>query len=303
MTAQAQRYVMRRLVLGSRASVEITKDNYEHLCQLTDQLKHLLDVEEKFDILKENYFELESTILTEALREMVTRTFDSIEFQILRRLLARRIANFLSSTRLYLDSLPYHSRVVLKHHEAALSEIIGMPSSEYDRSENYRIAEALRNYAQHRSLPLHGLSVRMKKDMDKNPSELAYSLSPSLAYVNLHADGKFKAAVLDELRGKDPIPLKPILRSYTESIGAIHERFRKLASPISESCVAQLTTATKEFEQHGEGTVGLAIFLTDDREHPIRKPTYLYNSLIEQYEYFNTRFSSTMNLARRRVDF
>ena len=172
----------------------------------------------------QNYLEFETSILQEAVRELIDPSHREGAGQ-LRRLLARRLSNVLSSARLYLDTLKQHSKQVLANDRARLERIEAAPSAQYDSCLEYRIAEALRNYAQHRALPVHGL-IGLSSDI-LHSSQREFFVEPYLDPDELREDGYFKAQVLKELPSDgDVVKLKPILSAYIEALGQIQGVFR-----------------------------------------------------------------------------
>ena len=89
---------------------------------------------------------------------MIGDQLDSISAHELRTDLARLLANFLSSVKLYQDSLKRHANGISLGVDT-WSKIEAKITYEFDNSLHYRVMSALRYYAQHLALPVHGYSI------------------------------------------------------------------------------------------------------------------------------------------------
>jgi hypothetical protein len=295
------KYILCRTVLGSNASIDIEEGEYLALQNVIDQLDHVLSVEDKFDLTIQNYLEFETTILNETTRELVQATHTAIELQRMRRLFARRLSNVLSSAHLYLGTLNHHAKGILND-AVNLERIHAAPSAKYDTSLEYRIIEALRNYAQHRALPVHGIAVQRKKEGEL----FVFELDPSLNPRQLKEDGKFKAEVLKQLGSTDAnVPLKPVLRSYIEALGAIQKVFRDNTEAALQLALQKLHLAQKRFYDQfpSEGTVGLAALPVDDDHIQAGDPVYIAGPMESYLDYFKSQSISMQNFSRRRVKY
>lgn len=221
--------------LGSYGSFPISPADFAGIRLARKCLQLGLGVEEKIDLVLENYAELERCLLEMALE-------DSIFFGKIKALLDngthlvnRRIVNLLTTARLYLDQL---------HHDFASiygkdSEICGRfkeaTANEYDTNLGYRLIEALRNHAQHRSLPVQGITFSRSADDSRTPRLICYSVIPSINIATLEDDPDFKKRILDEIKeladSKGYINILPFIREYVESLGRIHQRIRELSAP------------------------------------------------------------------------
>lgn len=91
------------LVLAPPGIVEISKEEFEELCHAKQSVVVAASMEEKFDVLLENYREFEHDLLDLALGQMVSfdLSWESFRFDVQR--VNRRVANLLSAARSYLD--------------------------------------------------------------------------------------------------------------------------------------------------------------------------------------------------------
>jgi hypothetical protein len=106
------------MLLESDAEVEITEAEFGAIISATGALMHCIDAEEKFDAIIENYRELEGFMLDQSLQSMLSARVDDISFQIPRSTTSRKLANFLSSVRLYHDSIGRHAKAIADNNGA-----------------------------------------------------------------------------------------------------------------------------------------------------------------------------------------
>jgi hypothetical protein len=145
--------------LGMGATlIEISEEEFLRVKIAKQKIVRSLAVEDKFDLVLANYAEFEREILGLAVHQMVyfDLSWSSMRFDT--QTLNRRVANLLSAGRLYIDQI-MHDAGVLAGEDELLVELIRKKSSEqHDAKLGYRVMETLRNYTQHRALPVHQLS-------------------------------------------------------------------------------------------------------------------------------------------------
>jgi hypothetical protein len=145
-------------------------------------------------------------------------------------------------------------------------------SIEYDTHLEYRVAESLRNFSQHRALPVHQVvwpSAWEEMDSESN-RRLRFGLVPSISIDELEAEGGFKASVLKELKdsGKTYFSLTLILRRYVESLAAVHAQIRTSISEQTEKDHQVVQAALERTRQElTEDFVGLVVTEGTDPVH------------------------------------
>src|SRR5882672_4620600 len=150
-------YGLTRLVIGSAAMDPISERDYSELATAKTGLLEALFLEEKFDLVVENFLELETELLSSTARYMVHGKADYGWFQIERNLINRRLLNLLSVCRGYLDFSRSLGRNLLANEPERAAQFEGGFGKHYDATFGYRVMEAMRNYVQHRGSPIHAL--------------------------------------------------------------------------------------------------------------------------------------------------
>lgn len=220
-------YNLRIWASGHGPGIELAKAEYSSIIDSMNRIYLACDFEEKLDILLENLQEYERDLLALALQYSLFPSLDDERVAIERQLVNRRITNLLSSARMYVDQMQHSlSRIYVG---GSGPDAAGLFAREYDAHLEYRIAEALRNFSQHRALPVHLMNWPSTWDeMGSDTERLRFSVMPEISLDELEVEGGFKASVLDDLRrtSKKRFPLTPILRQYVESLARVHEEVR-----------------------------------------------------------------------------
>ena len=225
------RYGIVRLDLDSAHFFEITPEEYEDAKILKRNLIEALGIEQKLGLVLQNYEEYERELLNSTLRRAIFSEYRWASFSTETQLFNRRLINLLTTCRLYLDHISHTLSLVYGKNSSSLELLKQKRSAEYDSNLGYRVVEALRNYVQHRGLPVHGLQYSLMQEEDDTHSFLKYTVTPRIRISELREDAKFKRSVLKELEalGNDEeVDLKPLIRKHIESIGRIHQFIREL---------------------------------------------------------------------------
>lgn len=287
----------------------IGRAQFEALQEARQVLLELSDVEEKYGIIIDNYFELELSLLEEALRSLVYPSFDSMEFQENRSLTSRRLMNLLTSVRLYLESLPHHADVLLKNDAAVCAAVKNAPAAAYDGSLEYRVMEALRNYSQHEALPVHSWTASCRMDRAVEPVLFRYEVKPGVNVLDLARGRKFKSAVLEELkqhaRRGGVVEIKPLIRKYIELVGTVHGAFRQATAGVSSRSAELIVETVQTFAAEFPEVAGTPLVAIPCDEHGVQLGESLDISdwLDERLQQLRLKTGGTLNLSRRRVDY
>lgn len=225
------RYELRILAAGFGSGIQISREDYESLKAARLRIFRALEIEEKMDILLENFAEYENERLSLALQDSLFSTPMWVEAMGRLHRMNRRAVNLLSSAKLYIDQVKHDSSIFFSRDGNKKEEVEKLFSSEYDSSPEYRIGEALRNFVQHRGLPVDQLSFPSQwEDRESGLRVLHCSAEAMIDVGRLREEGGFKSGVLDELESasKQHLDLTLVLRLYVEGLGRVHEAMRVL---------------------------------------------------------------------------
>lgn len=231
MHEKKMKYAITRNVLGAGLLVEISENEFIGLKEARKNLIEVLFLEQKLDVVIENYREFEMEILSSTTTSMISRNFEWGHFSDEINRFNRRIINLLTTCRLYVDHSSHHISTIFGKKSEQLIYIKKLFSAEYDNKIEYRAMEAIRNYVQHRGFPVHSYSFLSKRIENKSGDRIQFSNTPYINIVDIEDDRKIKKSVIKELKQiGDKIDLKPFVREYVSSFCHIQKEIRNLVS-------------------------------------------------------------------------
>ena len=215
------KYLVRKQVLAPVPEYAISREEFHKAQRSQSTLRNALSIEEKYEILLSNFIEFEQTALTQVLSNAVRDLDTYDEFFENRVALNARLVNFLSAARLYLDQLPQHMIGETADESHARKERLKAKcADQYDAHFEYRFMEALRNYVQHRGIPIHLTTYQSRWQDGPDHRYMEFSIRLVATREKLREDGRFKANILAEMPLEVEIP--HALRQYVEAISEIH---------------------------------------------------------------------------------
>ena len=207
---------------------EISQKEFDQIAEARTGILEILYIEEKFDLLMENYFEFEEEILSSSLRYIIFSGDILVMLQQSRLAVTRRLVNLLTTCRLYLDQSTHHIRRMFgpsshyeQHHEAE-------KASQYEKYLSFRILEELRNYAQHRGYPFHIITFSSSLVVPEPGADSVTIVMPKLSITELEEDGGFKPRVLDDIKKSfdQDLDLRPHVRQYIDCLQTVQSELR-----------------------------------------------------------------------------
>lgn len=262
------KYKIIRAVSGSPGFVELMREEFIRIREAKRCLFAILGIEDKFDLLLANYIELERELLNLTLYQMIYRKLQWSDFRTDVELVNMRIANMLSSARLYLDQVAHDLDNLYGADSEIANAVRDGRARQYDGKLGYRTMEAVRNYIQHCGLPVHSMTYHMSKDeLGVAASGIQYNVVPYLHPANLEEDGTFKRRVLAELKTRGTkIPIMPLVREYVEGLAEVQGKLREKCDASVRSSEAILAgvkeKARQAFPDHIQG---LSVVSEDDK--------------------------------------
>ncbi len=257
------RYLLRNIVSGNVHEIEITEKEYSDYKKAINILSNALAIEEKYEIVVTNYLDFEKQIFDATSSYMIRDHLDYSDFFEVRLGLNIRLVNLLTAVRLYVDQLNQNVRDCVPSDPSAKDLVKSMLSKEYDGNREYRFMEALRNYVQHRGLPIHWTQQSLRRTSLETDGFLEYSMELASQRSYLEEDSRFKKEVLEEL--EERMDLKLTTRCYVESISYVHESVRSLIYESVTSAREMIEGAHRQYtSMHNGSLVGLSACAWDD---------------------------------------
>ncbi|MHC4277614.1 MAG: hypothetical protein ACYSWY_09530 [Planctomycetota bacterium] len=249
------KYLLRKAA-GAVPDIEITEDEYVKFEKAHKILSSALAFETKYEILIANYLDFEKQILNLTADFMVRNSLDYSDFFKVRLGLNIRLVNLLTAARLYVDQIKQDIPKCVPDVSDAKIKVVNLFETEYGGNKEYQFMEALRNYVQHRGIPVHLAVLNSKRTYLDDDRFMEYSMELASLRRYLKEDSIFKQDVLKDLDEK--IDLKAATRSYVESISNVHESARSIIAKSVKSARELIEGAHYRYlAVYSESLVGL----------------------------------------------
>lgn len=209
---------------------EIEDAYYNQIINAKNHLTNCAALEEKFDIVLENYYEFELTLLTTAIRGNIFRDHWKENFNFDRSTIDRRITNLLATQRMYLDHAQQSMRKSFgrSSEEAVnLETVIAKISNE---NLGFRLCEFLRNHILHFATPTHSIVYSHLHDKETKIPNIGTITIPYLNFSRLCEDKALQQPLKDQLQDlldeKNSFDVRPLIRESIDGLGKINEYIR-----------------------------------------------------------------------------
>ena len=294
-----------QLVKGSTQSadtIELTADEFEEISKSKLNLIIALGIEEKFNLVLENYLEFERELLEMVLGRLIFADTSWSGFQNDIYVLNRRLANLLSACRTYIDQLQHDLSQVFGRNSTELASFRDKLEDEKKSTLGFRAMEALRNHAQHFSFPIQSLMFTSTLDETGVNRTVKNTVSPSLSITELKDDRQFDEDLITDLFNSDTeILLTPLVRDNVEALGRIHRVVHSSLDGNLLAWDAVMHNAIQRWKnQFGDEHLGLAAVRvsSDGKDEMI---VQVFDEFIERRKFLQKRTSRAANLANQYV--
>lgn len=262
--------------------VEISNEDFDLLRMARTHLFEALSIEEKLNLVLENYAEFEQELFNCSVNNMLFQATDWSSSIDEIHVVNRRIINLLTTGRLYIDQVAHNIRSIYGADSEQEKVVKKQTSQEYDSDfPGYRIMEAMRNYVQHRELPIRGLSKNMRRTEKESEVFMKHTIKLSIDINTLGEDKKFKSKILTELqRLGEAVEFTPLFRQYLGSIGKIHLKIRELLSSDLLVWEKQIQYLLSQYQESTGYIDGLSAIVTDESE--ITETISIFEDVIER---------------------
>jgi len=297
------RYGLTRLVLGDHQFLEIPREQFGRVVAARQIVIDLLQIEEKFVFLIDNFRELEADALSNTLQNatLPSRPWSEMISDI--HLFNRRIINLLTTCRVYLDHTPHHLSSIFPDDDTVKAELKQQLSQRYDASLAYRLLEALRNYVQHRGLPLSGIRRNNRIiDPDNRQSGTEHTIEFNIDRNRLIDDPKFKRAIADELQQMDGrIDIRPMIREYVALLADAHQELRKRLDATLTSASNTVSDTIAQYSQ-GDAQLEVALYVVEeDEQQQVTQKFYLDRNPAKRHREIVGRYSHLSSITRQYI--
>jgi hypothetical protein len=256
-------------------------------------------LEERFQLVLDNYTEWECELLNQAQAHLLGQTNSRHSAMQKRLTLDRRLMNLLSAFRLYLDQT-----------DNTISEVFGNPSVEletikkfknglYDSCFGYRFLEALRNHVQHCGLPIEIITFNSGFVGRDPKNDVQFSVIPNTTLETLASDKEFKKAILDEVKSLgEKIDLRLPIREYVSCIVSLHDEVRKVFSKVISDSKESYSKAVKKYSMIDEHAVRHPRLECHTDSGKVEETVHLILDFLDRYELLHGQNSNVRNVTK-----
>ncbi|AOT71416.1 hypothetical protein Gferi_18920 [Geosporobacter ferrireducens] len=207
-------------------------------------------IEEKFNIISENYLEWEKEIF-DIYNFILENTNDKQESdQIIKTqgkksivMLNRRLANILGSIRMYRDQVSHDLSTISKMLELENLEkdFKEETNNQYDKSIGYQIMEFIRNYMQHQGMIIEKLTAIVPFFNRNQSTEFLFFAEVDYKRIKEIKGFKNKIKLINEIdTNLEWINVVELVRQYFNGIIELHSCYRKITNTIFDEAIENI---------------------------------------------------------------
>jgi len=297
------KYGISRLTYSPAHFIQIPQAEYKAIFKARADVLTFVGIERKFDLLVENYADYERELLEVSLQSLLVSESSYAREQDQGLAIERRLANLLTTAKLYLDQVDSDLSKVYRNKSDVRKHRDQARSKQRETSQEYRVVEELRNHLQHRGMPLWG--VTYPSSWNDSLTRLRFGVEPLLDVTQLRDDGFDKHIIRELEREGEQVPLTPFVRKYVEGLGIVHQALGAVtAADLTKWQTVLMGALNRGFAQFGNEGGAVSLVVLDDTgeltsEHHIFRAQWEYgNDLAEKNGHLtglSSRYISTAN--------
>jgi len=295
-------YKLTRDVLECETFVALSATEYSAIVLAKKRLIAALEIEEALDLMIRNFVEYERALFDLSLAALLHQRWSWADFRNDRALVNQRLINYLSSARTYIDQVGHHHLGRFGARKAGIALFDRLLEQLRTSSLEYRVMDALRNYAQHRGMPV-GLMAFPGEWLDvqnEATRKLRFTTTVKLDLDRLADDRRVDASLLAELRKTKNISLTHMARRYLEGLGSIHEGVRAYIQPDIDTANTLIITSIERTKEACGGK-GVGIVAGKEVDDEWEEKHDLFEDIDKRRQELRFRNGSLKNLQRRYV--
>ncbi|SIS67959.1 hypothetical protein SAMN05421759_102308 [Roseivivax lentus] len=299
------------LLIRGYTKNDIGEEEFSVLESCVSWIAFCEQIEDSFDVLAKSFLEFETDLFSLSLEHFFSdiSSLDDHEnaFSEGRSRISLRVFSVLMAAKSYEERV-YRLAKLLPNSKEVLVEFKSIFSNKFDSFFEYRLADALRNFAAHDSMPLSGYSVGYRIESgstritEADPKRQRNSLSPYLRAEKITNSKKINKKIIREIeeQGFEKIDLKILVRRYISCMYTAHSEVRRNTESLMEKASveiekshARLETITGRPSDHAyairENDQGSALYISRRR----CQNTHLKRSRWSQLNNAHYRYIST----------
>ena len=292
-----------------KEDTEITAETYAQIKREWNRVVIAATLEEKFDVLLNNYADFERELLEKSLRNILYQGSTAAEHLGDIYAVNRRLLNLLMTARLYTDQACHDISLLYGKTSEQFNTLKRTIARQYEQSRAYRVMDSLRNISQHLALPIHGLQIDECTHFDRaHPADSGkglpphqFVISPWVNSEDLVATGGVKARVLADVAALgERFNVVPLVRESVSCFASIHKTLRAIIAPeLSASWIA----IQKVVDSRVGDTQSVAL-CSQDESNNWNEALVIFSGVIERLNFLlrknsPDRLAAAMSLGKR----
>lgn len=264
--------------------MSIQEDEFTALRVSMNCLIHSLYIEEKYDFIIQNRIALEDALdrCSDLPNEMQAYRYAKSEIN-------RHFANILTTTRLYIDQGTRYGKKLDRLFSEPRVNFKSRLSQQYDARLGYRVMEALRNFVQHRGDAVHQVTFCTHKEYVQNQMTLVKRTDTYLDPLELRAEKKFKASVLNELESlSSRLTAQTLLMDYLDGLRVVHEEFRVSTKEKNSEAHECILNTIKRYGLTEADVIGLQA-IEENNQSEIKRSFSIICDPINMREFYESK--------------
>ncbi|MEM7243092.1 MAG: hypothetical protein AAF429_12990 [Pseudomonadota bacterium] len=241
------------------SSIESSKEEFSKLEQAKVHLDLLWKLEINFSIFAKAYLEFEKCLddinLKSEFEDGLYTNPDQV-FYAAHEKINLRTVTFLVAARIYEEKALQLNERFLKYRN--IDFLVSESHSEsFDSSFEYRVIQALRNFAVHEDLPIASISFgasnlrENEADPRESPSRLRSTVDPKISIDKLIESKKIRKKTKNELSdiSEEFLDLKFFIRGFVEELTKCHFTLREHYSEVAEGLVSKFDEVKSKLQK------------------------------------------------------
>ncbi len=240
-------YYLQEFAVGKNRRIVISEQEFNELRMDSGTLTIFFTLTENYRVVVESYRAVEKAKHDAELDHILYSRIGYDEFSDDRVALNSPIVGYLANARYFIDSTDKILPKVLSHDQ--FKSFTKFRSNIYDSTYEYKFVEALRNYVQHRELPVHNVTYHNYVEDSNNieTSDKVTSLSLTAARQKLKEDKKFKKTALQGM--PEAIDIIYCIRFHMEGMWKLHNYLIHTHSDLVDKGRDIVFKAIKRFDE------------------------------------------------------
>lgn len=236
----SHRYYIKGLTTADQ--VELALDEKEWLRLITRKIfaDHFSSIEQKYNLLIENYISFEKSLLTHTVDYQIRRYDLKHDFKFGTVPIQCKILNLILSISLFYDQTNKRHLKGLKDTNDDIATLINQFNREKSSNNDLKFLINLRNYSAHKDIPIDSFTYANKweREDDRELDRLGHVLIPTISINKLRSDKNFNKTVLSNVNSNQKgqidlrTPIRKVIALFSKFMVELRKELKKELSEV-----------------------------------------------------------------------